>query len=105
MSKASNRGTYDVFFEVDGDKIGYNLHSGEGDSVGYSTGLAPAIAPRVDNQAFTFSSVPPEIKVPITFEDWSGGAGNPIANTNQPVVYNRGCLLATKTGYPLGLAE
>ena len=90
MSKASNRGTYDVFFEVDGDKIGYNLHSGEGDSVGYSTGLAPAIAPRVDNQAFTFSSVPPEIKVPITFEDWSGGAGNPIANTNQPVVYNYG---------------
>jgi hypothetical protein len=90
MSKASTRGTYDVFFEVDGDKIGYNLHSGDGDSVGYSTGLAPAIAPRVDNQAFTFSSVPPEIKVPITFEDWSLGAGHPVANTNQPATYNFG---------------
>jgi hypothetical protein len=90
MSKASTRSTYDIFLEADGDKIGYNLHSGEGDSVGYSTGLAPAIAPRVDNQAFTFSSVPPEIKVPITFEDWSLGAGHPIASTNQPATYNYG---------------
>tara|TARA_R110002020_G_C16292619_1_gene772539 strand:+ start:138 stop:2327 length:2190 start_codon:yes stop_codon:yes gene_type:complete len=90
MAKSSNRGTYDVFFEVDGDKIGFNLASGENDVVGYATGLAPAIAPRVDNQAFTFSSVPPEIKVPITFEDWSGGIGYPIAGTNQPNVYNYG---------------
>ena len=90
MAKASIRGTYDLFFEVDGDKIGFNLVSGENDIVGYSTGLAPAIAPRVDNQAFTFSSVPPEIKVPITFENWSGGAGYPVASTNQPAVYNYG---------------
>ncbi len=90
MAKSSNRGTYDVFFEVDGDKIGFNLADGENDVVGYATGLAPAIAPRVDNAAFTFSSVPPEIKVPITFEDWSGGAGYPIASTNQPIVYNYG---------------
>ena len=59
MAKSSNRGTYDVFFEVDGDKIGFNLASSETGAVGYGTGLAPAIAPRVDNQAFTFSSVPP----------------------------------------------
>ena len=90
MAKSSNRGTYDVFFEVDGDKIGFNLASSETGAVGYGTGLAPAIAPRVDNQAFTFSSVPPEIKVPITFENWSGGVGYPVADTNQPLVYNYG---------------
>ena len=65
MSKSSNRGTYDIFFEVDGDKIGFNLSDGGNDTVGYATGLAPAIAPRVDNAAFTFSSVPPEIKLSL----------------------------------------
>jgi len=88
MAKSAIRGTYDIFFEVDGDKLGFNIASGEGDSLGYAAGLTSAIAPRVDNSAFTFSSVPPEVKVPVVFEDWSLGAGHDWSATNIPAGYN-----------------
>ena len=87
MAKSAIRGTYDIFFEVDGDKLGFNI-SGEADSLGYAAGLTSAIAPRVDNSAFTFSSVPPEVKVPVVFEDWSVGAGYEWSETNIPAGYN-----------------
>jgi hypothetical protein len=90
MSKPARHGTYDIFLEYDSDKVGFNLVTGEADTVAYSQSLAPALAPRVDNTAFTFSSVPPEIKVPVAFEDWVGGASYTYSSLNSPSVYNQG---------------
>ena len=90
MSKAARQRPYDIFLGFGGDKIGFNLATGEGDSLAYQQSLAPAIAPRVDNSAFTFSSVPPEIKVPIAFEDWTGGVSFTHSSVNAPSVYNQG---------------
>lgn len=97
MSKAARQRPYDVFLGYGGDKVGFNLVTGEGDSVAYLQSLAPAIAPRVDNSAFTFSSVPPEIKVPVAFEDWSGGASFTHSTVNTPSVYNQGILIDGST--------
>lgn len=94
MSRPARRRSYDIFLGADGDKVGFNLATNLGsddqDSLAYQAGLAPAVAPRVDNTAFTFSSVPPEVKVPIAFEDWSGGASYTHSSTNVPRVYNQG---------------
>ena len=96
-NKAARRRTYDIFLGFDGDKIGFNLNTSEDGSVGYLEGLAPALSPRVDNSAFTFSSVPPEVKVPVAFEDWSGGVGYTHVGGNAPSVYNQGLLVDGST--------
>jgi len=114
-SKSATHGTYDIFLETDNDKVGFNLvEDPETGAFGYQQGLAPAIAPRVDNTSFNYSSVPPEVKVTTAFEDWVGGVGYSYSASTQPQIYNWGLrvdgstagkLTPTSEGryaYPLG---
>jgi hypothetical protein len=76
MSDPSLDGTAGFHLEYDGIKQPYRFARDESGTVlGWRKGLAPMLAPQFRQSEFSYEHIPPEIDVPIAFEDWSGGSG------------------------------
>lgn len=67
---------YDFTLTMSGKTYGYMLavdpQSGQKH---WNEGLAPLLTPQQRITEFSYEHIPPEIDVPVAFEDWAGGAG------------------------------
>lgn len=65
---------YDVYLEVDNQKIGFMLSEIEGVQ-GYRASLADQVTPQFNTASYDYASVPIEVEIPVAYEDWQGGCG------------------------------
>jgi len=65
---------YDVYLEVDNQKVGFMLHEHEG-IMGYRASLADQITPQFNTASYDYASVPIEVEIPVAYEEWQGGCG------------------------------
>ena len=65
---------YDVYLEVDDQKIGFMLSEIEGVQ-GYRASLADQVTPQFNTASYDYASVPIEVEIPVAYEDWQGGCG------------------------------
>ena len=94
---------YDFTLTFGGNTYGYMLYTDpETGQKHWNEGLAPLLTPQQRITEFSYEHIPPEIDVPVAFEDWSDGAGfvehsatqttnslgNNSASSNSPRGYN-----------------
>lgn len=65
---------YDVYLEVDNQKVGFMLNEIEG-VMGYRASLADQITPQFNTASYDYASVPIEVEIPVAYENWQGGCG------------------------------
>ena len=65
---------YDVYLEVDNQKVGFMLNATEG-IMGYRASLADQVTPQFNTASYDYASVPIEVEIPVAYEDWQGGCG------------------------------
>ena len=65
---------YDVYLEVDNQKVGFMLNATEG-IMGYRASLADQVTPQFNTATYDYASVPIEVEIPVAYEDWQGGCG------------------------------
>jgi len=65
---------YDIYLEVDNQKIGFMLNDVEG-IMGYRPSLAAQVTPQFNTASFDYASVPIEVEIPVAHENWQGGCG------------------------------
>ena len=65
---------YDVYLEVDNQKIGFMLSEIEGIQ-GYRASLADQVTPQFNTASYDYASVPIEVEIPVAYENWQGGCG------------------------------
>lgn len=75
---------YDIWLEHSSAKVGYRLARDENGNVMLSTGSAPFTAQQIYTGKFSLESVNANVTVPMSFEDWSGGAGFLDADLSDP---------------------
>ena len=75
---------YDIWLEHSSAKVGYRLARDENGNVMLSTGSAPFTAQQIYSEGFGLESINTNVTVPISFEDWSGGAGFYDADLSDP---------------------
>lgn len=76
---------YDIWLEHSSAKVGYRLARDENGNVMLNSGVAPFTAQQIFTEGFGLESVNTNVTVPISFEDWSGGAGFFDADLSDPV--------------------
>ena len=57
-------------------KVPYILKRDENGAVMWRPGTAPLLTPQQRTDAFSTEHIPPEIEVPLGFQDWTGGPGS-----------------------------
>ncbi len=92
-------GSYDLFLEHSGVKVGYVLAQGADGAPAWREGLAPSLLPAVRQDAFSYGHVPPNISVAIPFEGFSGGAG--VRESDETTLYNVASGVDTSWGFPM----
>jgi hypothetical protein len=63
---------YDVYLEVDNQKVGFMLNATEG-ITGYRASLADQVTPQFNTASYDYASVPIEVEIPVAYENWQGG--------------------------------
>lgn len=98
-------GNFDIVLAYDNLTRGFILNRDDDGNVAWRPGVAPLFSPQQPVNEFSTQHIPPEIEVPIGFQDWSGGAGFEEAdssdiNTQRVYNYTRGVDLSWGTrGY------
>ena len=76
---------YDIWLEHSSAKVPYRLARDEDGNVMLSTGSAPTTAQQIYTGRLSLESVNANVTIPISYEDWSGGAGFFDADVSDPV--------------------
>ena len=76
---------YDIWLEHTSAKVPYRLARDEDGNVMLSTGSAPTTAQQIYTGGLSLESINANVTIPISYEDWSGGAGFFDADVSDPV--------------------
>ena len=92
-------GTFDIFIEHSGAKVGYKLARSAEQGVQWFPTLEAAHAPQRVTEGFGYPSTPARVNVSLHINDWSGGAGlqqeAAAAVTTTSYSYSQGADLST----------
>ena len=111
---SQDKGTYDLFLEYDGVRVGLILHRDGNGSPSFYPTLAPSLQPQFQTGDWGYELTPSEVSIPLSYQDWSLGAGFEDDRNQSPMAglrsysYSRGVDLSEGTrGYlsPLQVAN
>lgn len=83
-------GSYDLFLEYSGRKVGLILAKDEAGNIIYSPALAPNLQPQFRTGSFGYEQTPSEIDIPLAWEDFSLGCGFEDDPNESPAAGPRG---------------
>lgn len=68
-------GNYDLFMEYDAVRVGIVVHRDASGNMQFYPSLAPALQPQIATGDYGYELTPSEVSIPLSFQDFSLGAG------------------------------
>lgn len=98
-----DKGSYDLFLEYDGVRVGLILHRDKSGNVAWYPTLAPSLQPQFQTGDYGYELTPSEVSIPLSYQNWSRGAGYEDDQNESPMSgarsysYSRGVDLSEGT--------